>query len=185
MADEGVEMTASAPDRKKGDHMTVLARLFAAALAAALLAAPADAADPVKIGALYPLTGSSAPAGQAAKAAIELGVDIVNNAHPELKGLPLADTAGLPNLGGAKITVIAVDHQGDPSIGQQQTLRLITQEHVAALLGVYHSSVALTATACLSSSATASPPTSRSADSNGPSASRRSPPTSPTPTPGS
>jgi branched-chain amino acid transport system substrate-binding protein len=53
----------------------------------------------------------------------------------------------LPNLGGAKIEVIHVDHQGDPSVGQQQALRLITQEHVAALLGVYHSSVALTATA--------------------------------------
>ncbi|HXZ01953.1 MAG TPA: ABC transporter substrate-binding protein [Stellaceae bacterium] len=121
---------------------------FAAAAAfAAALAVPAFAADSVKIGALYPLTGNSAPAGQAAKAAVELGVEIVNAAHPELKGLPLADSAGLPNLGGAKIDVIHVDHQGDPSVGQQQTLRLITQEHVAALLGVYHSSVALTATA--------------------------------------
>jgi branched-chain amino acid transport system substrate-binding protein len=120
---------------------------IAAAAFAAALAVPALAADTVKIGALYPLTGNSAPAGQAAKAAIELGVDIVNTAHPELKGLPLAASAGLPNLGGAKIEVIHVDHQGDPSVGQQQTLRLITQEHVAALLGVYHSSVALTATA--------------------------------------
>src|SRR5207247_10257081 len=31
--------------------------------------------------------------------------------------------------------------------GQSQTLRLITQEKVAAMLGAYHSSVALTATA--------------------------------------
>ncbi|MGO8917247.1 MAG: ABC transporter substrate-binding protein [Stellaceae bacterium] len=121
--------------------------LVAAVAFAAALGASAFAADTVKIGALYPLTGNSAPAGQAAKAAIELGVDIVNTAHPELKGLALAESAGLPNLGGAKIEVIHVDHQGDPSVGQQQTLRLITQEHVAALLGVYHSSVALTATA--------------------------------------
>ncbi len=113
----------------------------------AALAVPVIASDTVKIGALYPLTGNSAPAGQAAKAAIELGIEILNAAHPELKGLPLAESAGLPNLGGAKIEVIHVDHQGDPSVGQQQTLRLITQEHVAALLGVYHSSVALTATA--------------------------------------
>ena len=127
--------------------MTQRTALLAAAAFAAALAVPAVAADTVKIGALYPLTGNSAPAGQAAKAAIELGVDIVNTAHPELKGLPLADGAGLPNLGGAKIEVIHVDHQGDPSVGQQQALRLITQEHVAALLGVYHSSVALTATA--------------------------------------
>jgi branched-chain amino acid transport system substrate-binding protein len=127
--------------------MTVLARILGAAAIAALVAAPAGAADTVKIGTLYPLTGNSAPAGQAAKAAIELAVEIVNSAHPELAPLPLADTAGLPNLGGAKLEVVYVDHQGDPSVGQQQTLRLITQEKVAALLGVYHSSVALTATA--------------------------------------
>ncbi|HZB91291.1 MAG TPA: ABC transporter substrate-binding protein [Stellaceae bacterium] len=120
---------------------------LAAALAALLFALPAGAAGTVKIGALYPLTGSSAPAGQAAKAAVEVALDIINNPHPELKGLPLAATAGLPNLGGAKIEVINVDHQGDPAVGQQQTLRLITQDHVAALIGVYHSSVALTATA--------------------------------------
>jgi branched-chain amino acid transport system substrate-binding protein len=121
-----------------------------AVLAAALLVAaggPARAADSVKVGVLYPLTGNSAPAGQAAKAAVELAVDIVNTAHPELKGLPLADTAGLPNLGGAKIAVVPVDHQGDPAVGQQQALRLITQEHVAALIGSFHSSVTLTATA--------------------------------------
>jgi branched-chain amino acid transport system substrate-binding protein len=123
------------------------ARLVVATAAAMLVTAAAQGADAVKVGALYPLTGNSAPAGQAAKAAIELAIDIVNNAHPELEGLPLAETAGLPNLGGAKIEVVHVDHQGDPSVGQQQTLRLITQEKVAALLGVYHSSVALTATA--------------------------------------
>ena len=127
--------------------MKSLARMVVATVAAMLVAAAAQAADTVKVGALYPLTGNSAPAGQAAKAAIELAIDIVNNAHPELKGLPLAETAGLTGLGGAKIEVVHVDHQGDPSVGQQQTLRLITQEKVAALLGVYHSSVALTATA--------------------------------------
>jgi branched-chain amino acid transport system substrate-binding protein len=127
--------------------MTIFVRLLGALLLASFAALPAKGADTVKIGALYPLTGNSAPAGQAAKAAIELGIDIVNNAHPELKGLPLAETAGLPGLGGAKVEVVHVDHQGDPSVGQQQALRLITQEHVHALLGVYHSSVALTATA--------------------------------------
>jgi len=127
--------------------MKAFARVVVATAAAMLFAAAAHAADTVKVGALYPLTGNSAPAGQAAKAAIELAIDIVNNAHPELKGLPLAETAGLPNLGDAKIELVHVDHQGDPSVGQQQTLRLITQERVAALLGVYHSSVALTATA--------------------------------------
>ena len=70
-------------------------------LAAVLLGcamAPAYAADTVKIGVIYPLTGNAAPAGNSAKDAVELGVEIVNNAHPELKGLPLAENAGLPNL---------------------------------------------------------------------------------------
>ena len=105
------------------------------------------AADPVKIGVIYPLTGNAAPAGNSAKDAVELGAEIVNDAHPELKGLPLAETAGLPNLGGAKIELVSADHQGNPSVGQSQTLRLITQDKVVAMLGAYHSSVALTATA--------------------------------------
>jgi len=118
----------------------------AAAVVALGLAAPAHAAD-VKIGVIYPLTGNSAGAGQSAKAAVDLAVEIVNTAHPELKNLPLAVTAGLPNLGGAKVVLVEADHQGNPQVGQQQTLRLITQDHVAAILGSYHSSVSLVATA--------------------------------------
>ena len=118
-------------------------------IAAALLAAPvsAIAADPVKIGAILPLTGNSASAGQSAKDAIELGAEIINTPHPELKAMPLAATAGLPNLGGAKIELDEADHQGNPQVGQQQTIRLITQDHVAAIIGSYHSSVTLVATA--------------------------------------
>ncbi|MGB7175597.1 MAG: ABC transporter substrate-binding protein [Xanthobacteraceae bacterium] len=118
-------------------------------VAAALLAAPvsAIAADPVKIGAILPLTGNSASAGQSAKDAIELGAEIINSPHPELKAMPLAATAGLPNLGGAKMELDEADHQGNPQVGQQQTIRLITQDHVAAVIGSYHSSVTLVATA--------------------------------------
>ena len=122
----------------------ILVPVFAAALAAAM---PAQAADAVKIGAIYPLTGNAASAGQSAKDAVNLAVDIVNTAHPEIKTLPLGPTAGLPNLGGAKIELDEADHQGNPQVGQQQTLRLITQDHVAAMLGSYHSSVSLVATA--------------------------------------
>jgi len=114
--------------------------------AAAAFAAPAHAAD-VKIGVIYPLTGNAASAGQSAKQAVDLGAEIVNTAHPELKNLPLGNTGGLPNLGGAKIVLDEADHQGNPQVGQQQTLRLITEDHVAAMLGSYHSSVSLVATA--------------------------------------
>jgi branched-chain amino acid transport system substrate-binding protein len=108
---------------------------------------PVWAADPVRIGALFPLTGASAASGGEAKAAIEVGCDIINTPHPELKDLPLAAGAGLPNLGGAPVEPVFVDHRGDPSVAQNQAQRLITSEHVAALFGAYHSSAALTATA--------------------------------------
>ena len=114
---------------------------------AVLAIGPARAAESVKIGVIYPLTGNAASAGQSAKDAVNLGVEIVNTAHPDLRALPLGATAGLPNLGGAKIELDEADHQGNPQVGQQQTLRLITQDHVVAMLGSYHSSVSLVATA--------------------------------------
>jgi branched-chain amino acid transport system substrate-binding protein len=119
----------------------------AAVAAAAAIAVPAKAAEPVKIGVILPLTGNSASAGQSAKDAVDLGAEIINTPHPELKAMPLAAGAGLPNLGGAKIELDEADHQGSPQVGQQQTIRLITQDHVAALLGSYQSSVSLVATA--------------------------------------
>jgi branched-chain amino acid transport system substrate-binding protein len=125
-------------------------RTWCIAVAAVLVTAaggPAHAADPVKIGVIYPLTGNAASAGQSAKDAVELGADIVNNAYPDLKNLPLGATAGLPNLGGARIVLEQADHQGNPQVGQQQTLRLVTQDKVVAMVGAYHSSVALVATA--------------------------------------
>ena len=107
----------------------------------------AVAADNVRIGILWPLTGNAAAAGQASKAAAEVAADIVNNAHPELNNLPLAATAGLPGLGGAKLELVFADHQGNPSVAQQQALRLINDEKVQVLFGAYQSSCSLTATA--------------------------------------
>jgi len=114
---------------------------------ALMLAGVAQAADAVKIGVIYPLTGNAASAGNSAKDAVDLGAEIVNGMHPELKGSGLAGSDGLPNLGGAKLELINADHQGNPQVGQSQTLRLIQQEKVAAVLGAYHSSVAVAATA--------------------------------------
>ena len=122
------------------------ALLAAAFVAAALATGPAAAAE-VKIGAIYPLSGNAANAGRSALMAVQLAVDIINNPHPELSALPSVGPGGLPNLGGAKITLLSADHQGNPAEGQSQTLRLITQDKVAAMLGVYQSNVAFTATA--------------------------------------
>jgi branched-chain amino acid transport system substrate-binding protein len=123
-------------------------RLALAAPALALLPRHGRAADDtIKIGAPYPLTGGAASAGLSVKNAVEVAEDIVNNAHPELPNLPLAVTAGLPNLGGRRVEVIFADHQGNPAIAQSEALRLITQEKVVAMVGTYQSSCALTASA--------------------------------------
>ena len=124
--------------------------LSAAAVAAAALfgaAFPANAAGAVKIGIIWPLTGNAAAAGQASKAAAEVAAEIVNNGHPELGDFPLAKGAGLPNMGGAKLELIFVDHQGNPSLAQQLATRLVTQDKVDVLMGAYQSSCSFTATA--------------------------------------
>src|ERR1700732_3374283 len=127
--------------------VTIPSLVLAAGLLAPSFAGPAHAADAVKIGVIYPLNGNAASAGASAKDAVEVDAEIVNSAHPGVAGLPFAADPGLPNLGGAKIELVGADHQGNPQVGQNQTLRLITQEKVAAMLGAYHSSVALVATA--------------------------------------
>ncbi len=125
-----------------------LTHLGLAAPALALFPRGARAADAmVKIGAPYPLTGGAASAGMAVKQAIEVAVDVINNAHPELPNLPLAKTEGLPGLGGRKVQVLFSDHQGNPAVAQSETLRLITQDKVVALAGCYQSSCSLTASA--------------------------------------
>ncbi len=119
------------------------------AVGAALLTGigPAAAAPTVKIGAIYPLSGGAASAGESAKAAIEVAIDVINTAHADLGDLVLAKNVGLAGLGGAKVEVVFADNQGSPAVGQNQALRLITEEKAAALVGCYQSGVTLTASA--------------------------------------
>src|SRR3989304_1158977 len=76
--------------------------------------------------------------------AVKMAVEIINSGGSPLN-LPLGKTAGLPGLGGAKIRLVIVDHQGKPDVGQAEAERLITQEKVHALFGAYFSSVTATA----------------------------------------
>jgi branched-chain amino acid transport system substrate-binding protein len=128
----------------------VTRRVFAggAALAVLGLAMGAAAQQPVKIGVIYPLSGNSASAGNYSKMAIEVGADVVNNGNAELaKIMPIAKGGGLSGLGGAKIQLIFADNQGTPAAGQNQALRLISEEKVAALIGAYQSGITVTASA--------------------------------------
>jgi branched-chain amino acid transport system substrate-binding protein len=125
---------------------TLLGLSCAAAMSFAL-AGHASAEDKVKIGVIFPLTGNAASAGLHGKAGLEVAADIINNAHPEFGNFPLAKNAGLAGLGGAKIELVFADNQGSPATGQNQALRLITEEKVVALTGAYQSGITLTTSA--------------------------------------
>ena len=68
-----------------------------------LVCAPViSAAEDVKIGVLYPLTGPVAQVGKDAVSAVKTALDIINNSH-NIPGMPLAKNAGLKGLGGKNI----------------------------------------------------------------------------------
>ncbi len=122
--------------------------LLSAVAMSAVIAGSASAQDKtVKIGAIFPLSGNAASAGVHAKAAIETAVEIINSGNPALGNLPVTKNAGLKGLGGAKVEVVFADNQGSPATGQNQALRLITEEKVVALTGAYQSGITLTASA--------------------------------------
>ncbi|WHX40972.1 ABC transporter substrate-binding protein [Mesobacillus sp. AQ2] len=99
----------------------------------------------IRIGAIYPFTGSQSAVGKDIRQAIDLAVEIVNNRYD--LDLPLARTIGLPILENRKFKVIYGDSEGIPEIGREEAKRLIVKEKVAALIGSYQSSVTLQASA--------------------------------------
>ena len=114
-------------------------------MVAALLAAGLGVAraEDITIGAIYPLTGNAAQVGADAQAAIGVISDIINTDHAPLPML-LGKGGGLPHMNGAHIRVIFADHQNDPQKARAEAERLITQEHVSALIGSYTSATAAT-----------------------------------------
>ncbi len=93
--------------------------------------APA-AVKEIKIGVVLPLSGKLAETGADLKQGIEFAVDQINS------------QGGVKNLGGAKIKLVYGDSAGDPKTGASEAERLITQEHVVALMGAYQSAVTKT-----------------------------------------
>ena len=126
--------------------LTKLTALIASLLLALSIVSEAPAQPPkeIVIGVLYPLSGPVAQVGIDSVNAVKLATEIINTGGSTLN-LPLGRTAGLPGLGGAKIRLVIVDHQGKPDVGQAEAERLITQEKVHALFGAYFSSVTATA----------------------------------------
>lgn len=129
-----------------GAKVLAFRRCVLAVALATIVAFPVSAVaqSQVKIAFSYPMTGSLATVGHEMRAAVEVAANIINDSHPNLANIPLAKTAGLPNLGGAKIKPIFIDTQGDPATGQTQLLRFATQNSVAAMMGSYQSAVTKT-----------------------------------------
>lgn len=131
----------------KMEFKRIAVLLSAAAISVALAGAASAQDKTVKIGVIFPLSGNAASAGVHGKAAIETAVEIINTGGPGLGNLPLTNNAGLKGLGGAKVEVVFADNQGSPAVGQNQALRLITEEKVVAITGAYQSGITLTASA--------------------------------------
>jgi branched-chain amino acid transport system substrate-binding protein len=126
--------------------MPIALRRGAAALALTVLPllgpTAARAADDVVIGAVFPLTGNSAQIGIDARAALETEAEIINGHH----GIPmlLGAGGGLAHLGGAHVRLVYADSQNNPQTARAEAERLITQDHVAAIVGSYTSATAAT-----------------------------------------
>jgi branched-chain amino acid transport system substrate-binding protein len=91
------------------------------------------AAEPVNIGALYPVTGSMAQIGQGCVNAAKLAVQMVN------------DAGGIKSLGGAKLNLIISDIQSDTTVTRTETDRVINGSKVSAIHGCYASALTLIA----------------------------------------
>src|SRR5580692_10842734 len=91
------------------------------------------AAEPVNIGALYPVTGSMAQIGQGCVNAAKLAVQMVNA------------SGGIKSLGGAKLNLIVSDVQIDTTVTRTETDRLINGYKLSAIHGCFASALTLIA----------------------------------------
>lgn len=105
-------------------------RSILAILSMLLLAAPAGAAEPIKVGVILPFTGGSSIAATEIFNGITLALDEVNAAGGAL---------------GRKIELIREDDESVPTKGVTAAQKLITRDRVVALIGTYNSAVALPA----------------------------------------
>lgn len=89
---------------------------------------PTTPPDPVKIGAIHPLTGGLAGAGNRMDNGARMAVEEINAA------------GGIASLGGAPLELLSANSTGAADVGASEAERLIG-EGVSALIGTYQSSV--------------------------------------------
>ena len=88
----------------------------------------------VRIGALLPLTGPLAKAGQTVKKVYEFAVEEINA------------QGGIQSMGGAKLELVFGDNQSKPDIAISEVERLVEKENVAIITEAWQSAVTLPAT---------------------------------------
>jgi len=103
--------------------------------AAAAGTAPA-AVDPVRLGAILPLTGGQATTGSNLQQAMEVAVDIINNVHDI--DWDIAKNPGIQALGGAPIELIYGDCQSDATIASTEAASLLEKD-IVGIAGAYSS----------------------------------------------
>jgi branched-chain amino acid transport system substrate-binding protein len=116
--------------------LAVLLSMAACSLGGAAAPSPRPTAPPkvalgdVRIGALFPTTGSDAAAGVDALHGAQLAVEVLNGAHPEVE---------VPRLTVGRVVLDPADTGGGAQATSDAVDRLVTADHVAALTGALDS----------------------------------------------
>jgi branched-chain amino acid transport system substrate-binding protein len=99
-----------------------------------LLPGSIRAAEDVKIAAILPLSGGTAPQGNQLRGGAEIAVAEINA------------EGGIKSMGGAKINLTFGDSKSTPDGGAAETERVITREKVSLIIGAYQSGVTFPST---------------------------------------
>jgi len=117
--------------RKKGKFVICVLFVVIVVLSLGVIS---EAAEQVKIGFIWPLTGGSSTIGCQHNDGALMAIEEINR------------NGGVKSLGGAKIVPIVADSQTIPDVGATQAERLIVVEKVPLIVGAYNSSVTFAAT---------------------------------------
>jgi branched-chain amino acid transport system substrate-binding protein len=137
--------SSAASSAASGSASSAKSSTAASSTASSSSAKSSQKADVVKIGLLYPQTGSNASSGQELTNCYKMGADFVNNKVTDLPGFPNGETEGIQSLGGAKVELVAADTQSNPEVAQTECERLINQEKCSVIIGCNNSSCVKTA----------------------------------------
>lgn len=92
--------------------------------------AESSVSEPIRIGAIHPVSGGLALDGQALRAGAQMAVDDINSG------------GGIQALGGRKLELVTADSEGKPDVGQTEAVRMI-DGGVVAIIGSYQSAVSV------------------------------------------